>query len=197
MPPSVSTVSTGVGRHAAYDAVSAIRSFDEQEVIDREAALEWIASGVQIFRTAKPDVPPKHLVAYFALVDRDARSVLLVDHRNAGLWLPTGGHVEPDEDAAVTVNREAREELGIDAVLQAGLSSNPLFVTQTTTVGTDHGHVDVSLWYVLEGQVAQPLEPDSGEFAATRWWPFADIAAEPRVDPQLPRFITKLTNELN
>ena len=94
-----------------------------------------IASGAQIFRTAEPDAPNQHLVAYFALVDRDARSMLLVDHRNAGLWLPTGGHVEPDEDPAATVTREAREELGIDAVLDRGLSSNPLFVTQTTTVG--------------------------------------------------------------
>ncbi len=74
--------------------------------------MAWIASGVQIFRTAKPDVPPKHLVAYFALVDPAPRSMLLVDHRNAGLWLPTGGHVEPDEDLAATVTREAREELG-------------------------------------------------------------------------------------
>ena len=123
--------------------------------------------------------------------------MLLVDHRTAGLWLPTGGHVEPDEDPATTVTREAREELGIDAVLARGLSSNPLFVTQTTTVGAGPGHVDVSLWYVLDGQVAQPLQPDSGEFVATAWWTFDDIAAEPRADPQLPRFITKLTHELS
>ena len=93
--------------------------------------------------------------------------MLLVDHRTAGLWLPTGGHVEPDEDPATTVTREAREELGIDAVLARGLTSNPLFVTQTTTVGVGPGHIDVSLWYVLDGQVAQPLQPDSGEFVAT------------------------------
>jgi 8-oxo-dGTP diphosphatase len=200
MPPSASAVSTGVGRHAAYDAVSAIRPVDPQEAFDRENALAWIASGVQIFRTAKPDVPAKHLVAYFALVDRDARSMLLVDHRNAGLWLPTGGHVEPDEDLAATVTREAREELGIDAVLQSGLHSNPLFVTETTTVGQDHGHQDVSLWYVLEGQVDQALEPDPVEFAAAEWWSFAAIAdadAAPRLDPQLPRFVNKLSAELS
>jgi 8-oxo-dGTP diphosphatase len=192
-------LSVGVGRHAAYDAVSSIRPFDQQESTDRESTLAWIASGAQIFRTAKPDVPAQHLVAYFALVDPAARSMLLVDHRNAGLWLPTGGHVEPDEDPAATVTREAREELAIDAVLHRGLSSNPLFVTETTTVGEDRGHVDVSLWYVLEGQVGQPLQPDAGEFVDTRWWSFADImdtAAAPRLDPQLPRFITKLTGEL-
>jgi 8-oxo-dGTP diphosphatase len=197
MPQSASAVSTGVGRHAAYDAVSAIRPVDHQEKFEREDALAWIASGVQIFRTATPDVPPKHLVAYFALVDRDARSMFLVDHRNAGLWLPTGGHVEPDEDLAATVTREAREELGIDAVLLGGLTSNPLFVTQTVTAGVDAGHTDVSLWYVLEGQVDQSLTPDPGEFTATRWWSFADILTEARIDPELPRFINKLTGELS
>ena len=60
-----------------------------------------------------------------------------------------------------------------------------------------HRHVDVSLWYVLAGQIAQPLEPDPGEFVDSRWWAFADIATEPRADPQLPRFITKLTRELS
>ncbi len=190
-------MSIGVGRHAAYDAVFAIRPSDAQEELDRESALAWIASGTQIFRTEKPDVPNQHLVAYFALVDPTAGAMLLVDHRNAGLWLPTGGHVEPDEDPAATVNREAREELGIDAELMSGLSSNPLFVTQTTTVGADHHHMDVSLWYVLDGRVAQPLEPDPGEFVGSRWWTFADIVTEPRADPQLPRFITKLTNELS
>ena len=63
-------MSIGVGRHAAYDAVSAIRPLDAQEALDRENTLEWIASGAQVFRTAKPDVPAEHLVAYFALVDR-------------------------------------------------------------------------------------------------------------------------------
>ena len=36
----------------------------------------------------KPDVPPKHLVSYFALVDDRRGKVLLVDHKLAGLWLP-------------------------------------------------------------------------------------------------------------
>ena len=39
--------------------------------------------------------------------------VLLVNHINAGLWLPPGGHVEPDEHPAQTASREALEELGI------------------------------------------------------------------------------------
>ncbi|HET6833936.1 MAG TPA: hypothetical protein VFH30_08700 [Acidimicrobiales bacterium] len=64
-------------------------------------------SGAPIWRTAKPATPPKHLVAYFVLVDSAAHSCLLVDHRLADLWLPTGGHVEPGEDLASTVAASA------------------------------------------------------------------------------------------
>ena len=48
----------------------------------------------------KPDVPPKHLVSYFALVDERRGKLLLVDHKLAGLWLPSGGHVEPGRRSA-------------------------------------------------------------------------------------------------
>ena len=94
-------------------------------------------------------------------------------------------------------HRESVEELGVEARLVAGLSSNPLFVTQATTVGTDAGHIDVSLWYVCEVDPVAGLRPDTGEFVAVRWWSFAEIlAADPaRLDPNLPRFIDKLTRD--
>jgi 8-oxo-dGTP diphosphatase len=179
------------------DAVAAIEPWDAREAQDRVATLAWIASGEEIFRIRKPDVPPQHLVSYFVLVDVDAEALLMVDHRNAGLWLPTGGHVEPDEDPHVTVRREAEEELGIEAELLEGLTSNPLFVTVSTTTGNDHGHTDVSLWYVVAASVDQALQPDPGEFHAVEWWPF-DRVTEPgaRIDPELPRFLEKLRADL-
>lgn len=171
--------------------------WDERESLDRAATLTWIASGEEIYRIRKPDVPPQHLVSYFVLVDVAAQMLLLVDHRNAGLWLPTGGHVEPGEDPSETVRREAAEELGIEPVLLDGLTSNPLFITRTRTIGVDHGHTDVSLWFVVAARVAQTLRPDEREFVAVEWWPF-DRVSEPqaRVDPELPRFVAKLRREL-
>jgi len=53
----------------------------------------WIDSGAQIFRLMKPETPDPHLVAYFLLLDPAQKKVLLVDHKKAGLWLPSGGHV--------------------------------------------------------------------------------------------------------
>lgn len=44
--------------------------------------------------------PEPRLVSYFLLTGLQHDFVLLVDHRKAGLWLPTGGRVEPREDGS-------------------------------------------------------------------------------------------------
>lgn len=90
---------------------------------------------------------------------------LLVDHINAGLWLPPGGHVEPDEHPADTARRETREELGIDPVF-AEEPAQPSFITVTRTVGRDHRHVDVSLWFLLIGTAGHA--PDGGSDGVQR-----------------------------
>ena len=171
---------------------------DDLEEQHRLDALAWIISGAQLYRYKKPDRPTKHLVAYVVLIDIDASAVLLVDHRSAQRWLPTGGHVEHDEDPADTARRELREELGIAAPLVSGLSSNPLLITQTTTAGRNAGHVDVSLWYVVSTAKSTPLTADPNEFASVRWWTFDEVGAAPidRLDPHLPRFLAKLRRDL-
>jgi 8-oxo-dGTP pyrophosphatase MutT (NUDIX family) len=188
----------GDARSHLAGIVREIVPLDDVEQCHRLDALAWIASEVELYRYKKPDLPPKHLVAYIALVDLDARALLLVDHRNARRWLPTGGHVEPNEDPASTAQRELREELGIEAALVPGLSSNPLLITQTTTAGRDAGHVDVSLWYVLTAAQTTPLDADQNEFASTRWWTFDEVDVAPigQLDPHLPRFLAKLRRDL-
>ena len=111
--------------------VESIEPFDALESQQKSETLAWILSGAQLCRTEKPSTPPCHLVSYFVVVDGDY--ILLVDHKNAGLWLPTGGHVEPDEHPRETVLREAKEELSIEAKFL--FLQKPLFITSTTTVG--------------------------------------------------------------
>jgi len=66
-----------------------ITPHDQVERDHLDAAVAWVRSGAELFRLVKPDTPSKHLVSYFALVDNG--HILLVDHRNAQLWLPAGG----------------------------------------------------------------------------------------------------------
>lgn len=134
-------------------------------------------------------------MSYFLLTDRPAGSVLLCDHRQSGLWLPPGGHVEPGEDPCRTVGREAAEELGVTARPDAALGGKPFFLTMTETVGSPATrHVDVSFWFALAGDVEQPLRPDQREFARVRWWTVAELrrASPGRFEPHLLRALDAL-----
>ena len=98
-------------RAAIRAEVAAIAPLDAQEAEHRQAALDWIDSGAELWRRAKPATPLVHLSTYSAL--KDDAGLLLVDHRAAGLRLPAGGHAEPGEHPRDTVVRELFEELGV------------------------------------------------------------------------------------
>ncbi len=174
---------------AVHALVAALVPGDEPEAADRAQALHWLASTDDVFRRVRPATPPRHLVSYVVPMDR-AGNLLLVDHILAGLWLPPGGHVEPDEHPARTAEREAFEELGSTAAVEEA----PVFLTATVTVGRTAGHTDVSLWFPLRIEPAQLSHVDSTEFRTVRWWSPDELrAADPtRFDPQLSRFLTKL-----
>jgi 8-oxo-dGTP diphosphatase len=175
--------------------VSGIEPTDDLGREHSRNALSWLARTDDIFRRVKPITPSPHLVSYFLLVDRSAGSVLLCDHRLSGLWLPTGGHVEPGEDPLDTVRRETVEELGVTAQLDTAFQNKPFFLTMTETVGPlAMQHVDVSLWYALAGHAGQPLHPDRREFAQVRWWTVAELrhAGLDRFEPHLLRALDAL-----
>ena len=174
-------------RSAIRSEVAAIRPLDALEASHQSDALQWIDSGAELCRLSKPATPPKHLVSYFAVVADD--HILLVDHRAAQLWLPTGGHVEPGEHPREAVLRELREELGIEPQGEIG---EPLMITCTTTVGLTAGHTDVSLWYVVKASREQQLRCDEEEFAEVRWFHRNEVPLS-RSDPHMKRFLCKLS----
>lgn len=93
--------------------------------------------------------------------------LLLHRHRTLGLWLPCGGHVEPDEvpdDAAV---REVLEEAGVRVELVgeralAGVDGPRQLVrprgVQLETIRPGHEHVDLIY-------LGRPVEPYDGALA--------------------------------
>lgn len=178
-------------RWVVEQAVSNISPFDELEKEHIAEALDWIRSNASIFRIAKPDVPKKHLVSYFVLLDPAAKKLLLTDHKKAQVWLPTGGHVELNENPMDTVRRECLEELGVEADFVFG---EPIFLTSTVTTGLTPGHTDVSLWYVIKGNQNQSYHFDPSEFNSIRWFGFDEVPYES--DPHMGRFVEKLKGML-
>ena len=180
------------------NTIESIRPFDDLETLHIQDASNWIRSTTEsIYRISKPDNPPKHLVSYFVPVDEARRSLLLIDHVKSGLWLPAGGHVEIDENPAVTVAREAQEELGLDAKFSALTGDQPLMITVTQTVNGNI-HTDVSLWYVLTGDSRVDLDFDRREMKGYKWFTFDEILKTniDTLDPHMHRFVNKLQQML-
>ena len=186
-------------RMVVRDRVLAVTPADDKEAADQAAILRWIDSGAPLFRMAKPAVPPKHLAVYFALVDDDARCVMLVDHRKAQAWLLPGGHVDDGEDPRWSVEREAFEELQITPKFHERLGGGqPLFLSVTQTRGAD-SHTDVTLWFVLKGDSAAEVRPDPREFSEVRWYALDDQTdwSAGCFDPHMERFMVKLRSALD
>lgn len=171
------------------EQISPLDAFEEQH---KNEVLQWIASGEEIYRITPPDNPPQHLVSYCLLVDPDSRKILLTDHIKAELWLPNGGHVDPNENPKDTAARECFEEL---KVRPSFLFESPLFLTKTLTQGKTAGHTDVSLWYTMEWNHKTPVEFDPGEFNTIKWFDLDDIPLH-RTDPHMSRFLKKLRHAL-
>ena len=176
-------------REEIREEVLRITPLDSLEEDSQRDVLAWIDSGAELCRLQKPATPPKHLIAYFVVVDGD--HLLLVDHINAELWLPTGGHVDPGEHPRDTALREASEELSIKGEF---LLEGALFLTLTETVGKTAGHTDVSLWYVLRGDRNARLKYDDSEFHSARWFHRNDVPLR-RTDKHLSRFLQKLYHD--
>lgn len=174
--------------------VTRIQPTDQQEHDHINETVRWIASGAPLHRHRKPADPATHLVSYFVVIDEPAGQLLLVAHRGAGLWLPTGGHVEPAEDPWHTVARECQEELHIPATPHPTTGRQPLFLTVTQTRGP-HPHTDVSLWYVVQAAATDVTSYDTTEFASIRWATPRQVLTEPTetLDPHMHRFTRKLT----
>jgi 8-oxo-dGTP pyrophosphatase MutT (NUDIX family) len=179
-------------RATIADIVRSIQPYDALEQAHLAATIAWIESDAPLYRSAKPATPPQHLVSYFVVFDPTTDHLLLVDHKKAGLWLPSGGHVEPGEHPHTTVTRELWEELHLRADF---LFPQPIFLTVTQTVGTTVGHTDVSLWYVLRGDERHEIEYDRDEFQQIAWFPLDALPLE-RADPHMQRFATKLRHYL-
>lgn len=94
----------------------------------------------------------RHFTVSGFVVDGDR--TLLHWHRKIQLWLPPGGHIEPNEDPVQAVMREVLEETGIsaDVVSHEAVShvSNvsylpvPLKIIVATVAEGPHQHIDMS-----------------------------------------------------
>ncbi len=106
---------------------------------------------------------------------RDGK-VLLVNHRKLRMWLPFGGHIEPNEDPVEALHREAREETGFEIEIvaeqpeidQRGVHVLPAPETiLLEDIEPGHVHIDL-IYFVRPVGGAQRLA--STEHSEIRWF---------------------------
>lgn len=184
-------------RDEILDQVKNIEPVDETERLHIDDVLSWIQGPSDIFRIAKPDSPPKHLVSYFVVYDPRVQKLMLIDHVKANMWLPSGGHVEIDEHPRETVRREAMEELELVADFRV-IGEEPAFITVTETRGPGT-HTDVSFWYVIVGDSTAELNYDKREMRGLKWLSFDEVLAmdDQLLDPHMKRFVRKFSRMLH
>jgi 8-oxo-dGTP pyrophosphatase MutT (NUDIX family) len=183
-------------RLVVRDLVAGVCPHDPREDNDRKWILDWISSGAQLFRLAKPATPPQHLAVYAALLDEGSGSILYVHHAKAQAFLMPGGHVDDGENPCRTVVRELEEELGYVPPFHLAFGEDPFFVSVCQTRGRD-SHTDVTLWFAFAADRAAPLTPDLAEFSQVRWFPLDEPTDDLQFGPDVGRAVAKLSSALD
>lgn len=125
-----------------------------------------------------------HVVMAAGVLVDDGRVLLGLRHRDRsyepGTWDLPGGHVEPEETPQQALQRELREELGIDAVLEG----------PPQRVVDDELGIDLWLWTVRRWQgVVTNIAEDEHE--RLEWFTLPEATALPLPHPSYEAVIAE------
>jgi uncharacterized protein len=185
--PSVGLLVGRASHEAVTRLVAQVRAIDPvnaREAASIAALLDRLTWSIDPFSEA---ADPRHVTASAFVVS--ARGVILHQHRQLGIWVQPGGHVDPGErpeDAAV---REVLEETGL---VTHHLGSGEVFHVDVHQGPRGHTHYD--LRYVL---VAPPDDPVPGEDESPDVFWFDIAAAKERCEAGLVPAIDKLGRALS
>jgi 8-oxo-dGTP pyrophosphatase MutT (NUDIX family) len=165
--------------------IQAIVPLDDIEKRDIEMALSWLKSAAHV---NKPYDMKEHLGVMCLVLSPDRRQTFLLNHRKAQMWLPPGGHVDAGLTFQQAMELEMQEETGQDATL---ILPTPFFLTRVLTQGLNAGHIDVTVWYLLEAPSDVAYAVMQKEASEVRWFPLEALGDMPAAS-NLPRVYTKL-----
>lgn len=172
-------------RNHYTEAIATIRPFDQRESQDIQQTLEWLQSAKQIH---KPHNMAEHLGVLSLVLSPDRKQTFMLNHKKAQMWLPPGGHVNKGQTFEEAVKSEIAEELGVEAKF---LEPAPFFLSRTLTHGSNAGHVDVTAWFILEGNPSVTYDIQEKEASEGKWIALSELLDFPQ-QSNLPRAAQKL-----
>ncbi|MHA3700983.1 coenzyme F420-0:L-glutamate ligase [Jatrophihabitans sp. YIM 134969] len=163
------------------DAVAVLDTVDGQRSLV-EAYRGFLAARADaVWRSCEPG----HVTASALIVSPDASQVLLVAHPRIGMWVQTGGHLEPsDPTVAAAALREATEESGIEGL---DLDPRPIDLDVhglTCSLGVPTRHFDVRFVAVAPAGAVPVRSEESDDVA---WFPWDALPSG--VSEDVPRLV--------
>lgn len=120
--------------------------------------------------------------------------VVLLHHRQLGMWLQPGGHAERGEvDPRAVAEREAREETGLAVERHPaipGLVDVDAHRIPASSALPEHWHFDLRYVFAADPSVEPSAPPD--EAHEVRWFGIEEALAELELDEGLQRLLGKL-----
>lgn len=120
------------------------------------------------------------------LWDRATDTVLLVEHKRYGCWLPIGGELEPNETPQEAACRETKEETGIilgkkNFVVTSAGGPRGFLCYDEHEVGKKGLHLNFN--FLVSAPTTEIVLSD--EHRGFRWFPLKEIAFKPisKLDP--------------
>ena len=120
-----------------------------------------------------------------AYIVKDSK-VLLIHHRKLNMWLPPGGHIDPNELPDDTVLREVLEETGLEVSIVSDQDSYPFsdvrllarpHHVQLELIDETTGHEHIDLVYFSQ-PVNGTVLLNQEETNAIRWFSSEDLLAD-------------------
>lgn len=115
----------------------------------------------------------RHFTATGVVIN-EKREVLLILHKKLGVWLPPGGHVEPNETPDTAVLREIFEETGVRATIApngedssmgdewAGVLAQPMCILlEDIGMKGEHFHIDLVYRCSAQSQLGDANESEA------------------------------------
>lgn len=156
------------------EVLDQVRARGDAPVDEREAesVRRFLELAPPLDRPFDEDGDPVHVTGSAIIVGE--RGVILHKHRRLGIWLQTGGHIDPGETPAEAAVRESCEETGLAVTLV-----EPTIIHVDVHPGPK-GHTHLDLRYLCTAPPDDP-SPADDESPDTFWfgWDEAIEIAEP------------------
>lgn len=178
-------------RRSYIDTIVSIPTHNKREVDEITKAIQWLRTSPAL---NKPYNTEQHLGVLSIILSQTNEETFLIHHKKAKLWLPPGGHVDLGQTLNDTASRELEEELGITNPIM--ILNHPVYLTHTLTQGTNAGHIDLTSWYVFEGDNSITYKVQEKEASNGTWTPIKEILANPQYGTIKDGFI-KIKNLLD